>query len=50
MKAYFLFSHYKSMEILSCNSDENGNKNIIFVEVNVMDISTKFQLHPPYSF
>ena len=24
----------------------NGNKNIIFVEANVMNISAKFQLHP----
>ena len=25
----------------------NCNKNTIFVEANVMNISTKFQLHPP---
>ena len=28
----------------------NGNKNTIFVEANVMNISEKFQLHPPYGF
>ena len=26
----------------------NGNKNIFFVEANVMNISAKFQLRPPY--
>ena len=26
----------------------NGNKNILFVEANVMNISTKFQLQSPY--
>ena len=26
----------------------NGNKNIIYVEANVMNIYAKFQLHPPY--
>ena len=25
----------------------NGNKNTIFVETNVMNISAEFQLHPP---
>ena len=32
----------------------NGNKNTYFVEANVMNdvmnISAKFQLHPPYGF
>ena len=28
----------------------NGNKNTIFVEANVTDMSVKFQLHPPYDF
>ena len=28
----------------------HGNKKVLFVEVNVMNISTKFQLHPPYGF
>ena len=54
MKAYLHFSHYKSMETLSCHSNEStcimAIKNIIFVEANVMNISTKFQLHPPYDF
>ena len=26
----------------------NGNKNTVFVEANVMNISAKFQLLPPY--
>ena len=26
------------------------NKNIIYVEANVMNIYAKFQLHPPYGF
>ena len=51
IKAYFHFSHYKSMEIISCHSDEStwatAIKNINFIEANVM---TKFQLHPPYGF
>ena len=28
----------------------NGNRNILFVEANVMNISTKFQLHTLYGF
>ena len=28
----------------------NGNKNTSYVEPNVMNISAKFQLHPPYGF
>ena len=28
----------------------NGNKNIFFVKANIMNISAKFQLHPPYGF
>ena len=51
---YFHFCHYKSMEILICNSNEStwatAIKNIIFVEDYVMNISTKFQHHPPYGF
>ena len=27
-----------------------GNKNVIFVEANVMNISAKFQLYPFYGF
>ena len=50
----FHFSHYKYMETLSCHSNENTLattiKSIIYVEVNVMKIYAKFQLHPPYSF
>ena len=28
----------------------NDNKNIVYVEANVMNIYAKFQLHPPYGF
>ena len=54
IKTYFHFSHYKSMESLSCHSNEStwamAIKYIIFVEANVMNISAKFQLHPPNGF
>ena len=47
-------SHYKSMETLSCHSNQSAwasaIKNNIFVEANVMNMSAKFQLHPPYDF
>ena len=54
IKPYFHFSVYKSMETLSCHSImhmSNGNKkNLLFVEANVVNISAKFQLHPPNGF
>ena len=28
----------------------NDNKNIIYIETNVMNVYAKFQLHPPYGF
>ena len=28
----------------------NDNKNIVYVEANVMNMYAKFQLHPPYGF
>ena len=28
----------------------NSNKNIIFVEANLMNVSAKFQLYSPYGF
>ena len=46
--ANFHFSHYKSLETLSCHS--NNNKNIIYVEANVMNMYAKFQLHAPHGF
>ena len=50
----FHFSHYKWIETLSCHSNETtwatAIKNKLFVEANVMNISAKFQLHPPYGF
>ena len=40
------------METLSCHSNEStcatAIKNTSFVEANFMNISAKFQLHPPY--
>ena len=54
INANFHFSHYKSMETLSCHSNESTwattIKNIIYVEANVMNMYAKFQLHPPYCF
>ena len=50
----FHFSHYKSMETISCHSNQisypTGIKNITFVEGNVLCKYAKFQLHPPYDF
>ena len=50
----FHFSHYKSMETLSCHSNQSSYpteiKNITFVEGNVLSKYAKFQLHPPYGF
>ena len=45
----FHFSHYKSMETLSCHSNDR-NKNITFVEGNILSKYAKFWLHPPYGF
>ena len=47
----FHFFHYKSVETLSCQSNENtratSTRNVNFVEAaNVMSISAKFQLQP----
>ena len=50
----FHFSHYKSMETLSCRSNQSSNpteiKNITFVEGNVLSKYAKFRRHPPYGF
>ena len=51
----FHFSHYKSMESLSCHSNQSFNpteikKNITFVEGYVLSKYAKFRLHPPYGF
>ena len=51
----FHFSHYKSMETLSCHRNQSSyptkmKKNITFVEDNVLSKYAKFQLHPPYGF
>ena len=47
----FHFSHYKSMETLSCHSNQSSYpteiKNITFVEGNVLSKYAKFWLHPP---
>ena len=54
INANFHFSHYKSMETLSCHNNETTwattIKNIIYVETNVMNMYAKFQLHPPSLF
>ena len=45
-------SRYKSKETLSCHSNETtlatAIKNELSVEAIVMNISAKFQRHPPY--
>ena len=50
----FQFSHYKSMETISCHSNQSSYptaiKNTTFVEANVLSMYAKFQLHPPYGF
>ena len=50
----FHFSHYKSMETLSCHSNQSSYlteiKNITFVEGNVLSKYAKLWLHPPYGF
>ena len=50
----FHFSHYKSMETLSCHSNQSsyptGIKNITFVEGNILNKYAKFWLHPQYGF
>ena len=50
----FHFSHYKSIETISCHSNQSfyptGIKNTTFVEGNVLSMYAKFQLHPPYGF
>ena len=50
IKANFHFSHYNSMETLSCHSNQSvyatAIKNNILVEANAMNISAKFQLRP----
>ena len=54
IKAYFHVSHYKSMETLSCYSNESilatAIKKHNFYRANVINLSAKFQLHPPYGF
>ena len=54
IKANFHFSHCKSMETLSCHSNQSAQasaiKNNAFVEANAMHISGKFQLYRPDSF
>ena len=54
VKANFLFSHYKSVDTLSCRSNQSTYETAIsatkFVEAHAMNISAKFQLYPPYSF
>ena len=50
----FHFSHYKSMETLSCHGNRSSYlteiKNKTFVEGNVLRKYAKLRLHPPYAF
>ena len=50
----FHFSHYKSIETISCHSNQSshlpGIKNTTFIEGNVICKYAKFQLHPSYGF
>ena len=54
INANFHFSYYKSMENLSCHSNQSAwvtaIRNNVFVEANVMNMYAKFQLHPLYEF
>ena len=53
INANFHFSHYKSMENLSCHNNSTWAttiKNITYVEADVMNMHAKFQLHPPFGF
>ena len=50
----FHFSNYKSMDTLSCHSNQSSYlteiKNITSVDGNVLSKYAKFRLHPPYGF
>ena len=50
----FHFSHYKSMETLSCHSNQSSYptkiKNITFVEGNVLSKYAKLWPYPLYGF
>ena len=50
----FHISHYKSMENLSCHSNQSFYpteiKIITLVESNVLSKYAKFRLNPPYGF
>ena len=50
----FHFPHYKSMETLSCHSNQSSYlteiKNITFVEGNFLSKYAKLGLHPLYGF
>ena len=52
--ANFHFSHYKSMETLSCHSNQSsyppGIKNTNYVEATVRNMYTKYRLNPLDSF
>ena len=52
--ADFHFSHYKSMETLSCHSNQSsypsGIKNTNYVEATVRNMYTKYRLNPLDSF
>ena len=49
----FHFSHYKSIGLISCHSNQSyvtGIKKAIYVEANVINMYAKYQLYPPNGF
>ena len=50
----FHFSHYKSMETLSCHSNQSSYptniKDVTFVEGNILSKYAKIRPYPPYGF
>ena len=49
----FHFSHYKSIGTISCHCTQSyvtGIKEAIYVEANVINMYTKYQLYPPNGF
>ena len=53
-KCYFLLPHYKSIETLSCHSNNTTCTtimlSIIHAETNIINLYAMPQLHPPYAF
>ena len=47
LKPIFIFPIISVWKLLSCQSIQSAYATAIFVEPNAMNISVKFQLHPP---